>query len=331
MRQTEVMAFQRPSIRPKNVHGGRGRRRLTRLETHRIGDTHGRIFHGCPRSVFFAPEEAPAPDDSLRIIPVREEQLQERLGKHFRELDVPLLVEWADGRREAILFVLEEESDWRRFSLHRLAHYCLDLAELFETDRVVPAVIFLRDADAAAASLTLGTERRPYLTFDYLDCKLKEIPAERWLHSDNLVARVNLPNMRSRETRKVEVYAQAVRGLLALERDGDKRAKYFEFIDIYAGLTDNEFRRYRRQYPEECSTMAGVIERARDEGMQQGMRQGRVEGERTVLERLLRRRFGLLSPAVAERLSQASASELETWAENVLDAETLGDVFESSS
>ena len=45
--------------------------------------------------------------------------------------------------------------------------------------------------------------------------------------------------------------------------------------------------------------MAGVIERARDEGMQKG----RVEGERAVLQRLLRRRFGLLSPEIAERLS----------------------------
>ena len=239
---------------------------------------------------------------------------------------MPLLVEWTDGRREAILFVLEEESDWRRFSLHRLAHYCLDLAELFETDRVVPVAIFLRAADAAPASLTLGTGRRRYLTFDYLACKLKEIPSERWQHSNNLVARVNLPNMRSPETRKVEVYAQAVRGLLALETDGDRRAKYIEFIDIYAGLTDNEFRHYQRQYPEESSTMAGVIARARDEGMQLG----RVEGERAVLERLLRRRFGFLSPEVAERLDQASAADLETWAENVLDAPTLDDVFDSS-
>ena len=94
---------------------------------------------------------------------VRQEQLQERLGKHFRALDVPLLVEWSNGRREAILFVLEEETDRRRFSLHRLAHYCLDLAELFETDRVVPVTIFLRDADAAPASLTLGTESRIYI------------------------------------------------------------------------------------------------------------------------------------------------------------------------
>ncbi|MDE0062423.1 MAG: DUF4351 domain-containing protein [Gammaproteobacteria bacterium] len=279
---------------------------------------------------FFAPEEAPAPNDQVRVVPARQEQLKERLGNRFRELDVPLLVEWADGRREAVLFVLEEESDARRFSLHRLAHYCLDLAELFETDRVVPVAIFLRQAETAPTSLNLGTERRRYLTFDTLACKLREIPAERWRQSDNLVARVNLPNLQSPRGRRIEVYAEAVRGLLALERDGDRRAKYIEFIDIYAGLTDNEYRRYQRQYREESSTMAGVIARAREEGMEQGMQQGRVEGERALLERQLRRRFGLLSPKVAERLGQASAADLETWAENVLDAPTLDDVFEST-
>ena len=72
---------------------------------------------------FFATEEAPLPEDDVEIIPARQEQLQERLGTHYRELDVPLLVEWADGRREAILFVLEEETNWRQFSPRRLAHY----------------------------------------------------------------------------------------------------------------------------------------------------------------------------------------------------------------
>ena len=246
---------------------------------------------------------------------------------------MPLLVEWADGRREAVLFVLEEETDSRRFSLHRLAHYCLDLAELFETNRVVPVAIFLRQAETAPTSLNLGTDRRRYLSFDTLACKLKEIPFERWRQSENLVARVNLPNLQSQEDRKVEVYAQAIRGLLTLERDGDRRAKYIEFIDIYAGLTDNEYRRYRQQYREDSSTMAGIISRAREEGMeqgmQQGMRQGRVEGERALLERQLQRRFGLLSPEVGARLGQASAADLESWAEKVLDAPTLDDVFDS--
>ncbi len=107
------------------------------------------------------------------------------------------------------------------------------LAELFNTDRVVPVSIFLR-AGSAPNTLALGTERGRYLTFDYLACRLHAMDAARWLDSDNPVARVNLPNMRIPADRRVEVYAQAVRGLLTLEPDGDKRAKYLEFIDIYA-------------------------------------------------------------------------------------------------
>jgi len=96
---------------------------------------------------FFAADEADEIDEQVRITPVRQEQLQGRLGERFRELDVPLLVEWPDKRREILLFALEEESDARRFSIHRLAHYCLDLAEMLNTTRVVPVVIFLRRAN----------------------------------------------------------------------------------------------------------------------------------------------------------------------------------------
>jgi len=73
---------------------------------------------------FFAAAEAQTIDAGARILPVREEQLKERLGERFRELDVALLVEWSDGRRSALLFVLEEETDPKRFSIHGLAHYC---------------------------------------------------------------------------------------------------------------------------------------------------------------------------------------------------------------
>ena len=277
---------------------------------------------------FFAAEEAPRPEDDVQITPVRREQLKDRLGDRHRELDVPLLVSWSDGRREAVAFALEEESDWRRFSPHRLAHYCLDLAEMLGTDRVVPVVVFLRAAGRAPASLSLGTERRPYLAFDYLACELAETPAERWLDSDNVVARVNLPNMRSAGHDRVEVYARAVSGLLRLEADSARRAKYMEFIDIYAALTDNERRSYGR-LSEEDSVVTGYFQQMRNEAIEQGIEQGRVEGERAVLARQLRRRFGGLPPAAAERLRQAAETDLEVWADNVLDAETLDDVFRS--
>ena len=97
---------------------------------------------------FLAESEARSLSADVRITPIRQEQLKERLGDRFRELDVPLLVEWPDGERAALLFVIEEQSDPRRFSILRLAHYCLDIADLVETHRVVPVVVFLRGAPA---------------------------------------------------------------------------------------------------------------------------------------------------------------------------------------
>ena len=65
-------------------------------------------------SAFFADKEGADLPPAVRILPIRQEQLQERLGERFRELDIPLLIEWPDGRREAILFVLEEECEPQR-------------------------------------------------------------------------------------------------------------------------------------------------------------------------------------------------------------------------
>ncbi|MCY4214843.1 MAG: DUF4351 domain-containing protein [Gammaproteobacteria bacterium] len=275
---------------------------------------------------FFAPEEAPRPDDDVRIVPVREEQLQAKLSGRYRRLDVPLLAEWTDGRREAVLFAVEEESDPLRFSPLRLVHYCADLAELFGTRRLVPVVVFLRSG-AAPGQLTLGTERREYLRFNYLVCALGDMPAADWLNSNNLVARVNLPNMRVPAGGRLEAYASAVRGLLDLEQDPNRLEKYIDFIDIYADLSDNERRSYREQHPEESAMIVGLNQRAREEGRQQGRVEGRVDGERAVLERQLRRRFGALPPLVDRRLGGASATDLENWADNVLDAGTLDEVF----
>ena len=271
---------------------------------------------------FFAAPEAPLPEEKVQITPIRQEQLQQYPGAHYRELDVPLQVDWVDGRRETILFAMEEETELRRFSLHRLAHYCLDLAELNDTDRVVPVVIFLGEAASAPASLTLGTEYQRYLTFDYLSCNLKDIPYERWQHSDNLVARLNLPNMRYPAGQKLEVCSQAYDSLLAQEQDSDRRAKYLQFIDFYAGLNDNELNQMQLKYLKDKPNMAGFAQHFRQEGLQ--------EGERTVLERLLQRRFGTLSPEITEKLSVASSVDLENWAENVLDAKTLDEVFGSN-
>ncbi len=295
------------------------KRRQTRKNSH--DQNFKNLILDYPRQAlaFFATAEAGDIDASASITPIRQEQLKRRLSDRFHELDVPLLVEWPDGRREALLFILEQESDPARFSIHRLGHYCLDLSELCQTQRVVPVVIFLRGDRSIPDRLELGSERHTYLAFRYLRCLLAAMPAEDHLDSDNLVARLNLPNMCWPQSHKLEIYAQAVRGLLELEPDPERQLKYIDFIDIYSALDDNERRIYRERYPEEDQGMTRLTERLLDQGMQQG--------ELAVLSRLLTRRFGPLTPEVERRLQRAGIEELERWAENILDAETLEDVF----
>ena len=290
----------------------------------------------------FAGAEARAIDAEARVTPVRQEQLQERLGERFRELDVPLLVEWPDGRREAILFVIEEETEPARFSVHRLAHYCLDLSELLETQRIVPVVVFLHAGDFPER-LELGGDAAAYLDFRFLAYSLPGVPAREYFQSTNVVARLNLPNMAYAPEEKLEVYARAVRGLADLEPDPERQLKYLDFIDIYAALDENERIVYRQRYPEEVARMTGFAERFIAQGLEQGLERGLEQGleqgiekgvergirqgEAQVLLRLLTLRFGVLPQSARDQVESADADTLLRWSESVLTASTLDEVF----
>ena len=57
------------------------------------------------------------------------------------------------------------------------------------------------------------------------------------------------------------------------------------------------------------------------------MEKGMEKGEAKILQRLLSQRFGALPEAIQQRLDAAGSTELEIWAERVLDAKTLPEVF----
>ena len=66
---------------------------------------------------------------------------------------------------------------------------------------------------------------------------------------------------------------------------------------------------------------------ARREGLEEGLEQGLEQGERRVLQRLLVRRFGDLPVWVLKALEHDSAETLETWADNILTASSLEELF----
>ncbi len=66
------------------------------------------------------------------------------------------------------------------------------------------------------------------------------------------------------------------------------------------------------------------------QGIQTGLHQGRHQEANLLVERLLRRRFGLLPQWAVNRLAMATAEDLEQYGERLLDATTLESVFHES-
>jgi predicted transposase/invertase (TIGR01784 family) len=67
--------------------------------------------------------------------------------------------------------------------------------------------------------------------------------------------------------------------------------------------------------------------KVRREGKAEGKAKGRVEATAELVQRMLTKKFGELSPEVQQRLAQASEAELFDWSERLLFATTLNDVF----
>jgi len=157
------------------------------------------------------------------------------------------------------------------------------------------------------------------MAFRYLSCSLFDLDWQDYRESDNLVARLNLPNMRYRDEDRVAVYAWAVRGLLALEPDPEKRLKYVQFVDIYAALSAAERERYQQDYPAETATMVSFQTRFEQIGEQRG--------EAAMLLRLLERRFGAVSDQQRERIQNTDADTLLAWSDRILTAADINEVL----
>ncbi len=275
---------------------------------------------------FFAAPEGDRIPAAARITPVRQEQLQERLGERFRELDTPLLVEWPNGERGGLVFVVEEETQPHRFSVHRLIHYCVDLSELLATTRVVPVVIFLRRGRFATVFQLTG-DCETYLEFRFLHCHLAQLLAREYRQSENIVARLNLLNMTYEPEEKLGLYLSAQEGLATLESNPNKQRKYAGFIDAYAALTEAEEAMYRRDYLAQSAqqeTIMGFMDRIHERGRQEGLQEGMTQ----LLQMQLERRFGELSSAIRHRLEVATQEQRLRWAQQLLEAKSIDELFD---
>ncbi len=177
--------------------------------------------------------------------------------------------------------------------------------------------------------------------------KLRDYRA-RWSEleqSDNPFATVVMAHLQTQATRRnpearLNEKLRIVRRLYERGYSRQDILNLFRFIDwvlvLPAGL-EAQFQvelaqlEAERKMPYVTSVERMGIEKGRQEGRLEGRlegrQEGRLEGEAAVLKRLLIRRFGPLPEWVEPRLAQAGQADLERWADRVLDAPTLTDVF----
>lgn len=71
-----------------------------------------------------------------------------------------------------------------------------------------------------------------------------------------------------------------------------------------------------------------IVETWRREAIEEGVKQGLEQGERKLLLRQLRRRFGAkVDGEIERRVATAPAEQIELWADRVLSAATLADLL----
>ncbi len=73
------------------------------------------------------------------------------------------------------------------------------------------------------------------------------------------------------------------------------------------------------------------LEQGLEQGIEQGIVRGVPLGEAKLLRRQLAHRFGPLPGWVEDRLEHATEADLESWADRILDSQTLDEVFSRST
>jgi hypothetical protein len=181
----------------------------------------------------------------------------------------------------------------------------------------------------AADRHELRVAQRTVLTFQYQVVQLNRMDWRTYLTTSNPAAMALMaPEDRWR------VKAACLRLLAGAPLSGAQRRLIGQFVDIYLPLNARE----EQALAAEVARLPGAAKevvmelitswerKGRAEGLREGRAEGLREGQRLVVERMLTRRFGTLSPGVRERLATLTADELTALADALLDFTSLAEV-----
>ena len=250
------------------------------------------------------------------------------LGKRFA--DALVEVSLRDGEHKWIYVHIEVQGDHDSDFAQRMFTYNYRLYDRY--NRPIASMAVLADQDPGWKPCHFGFEVLGCRhTLEFPVAKLLEcaIDLDDLANHPNPFAIVTAAHLRTRQTRHdPEARYHAKHTLVRLlYRHGWSRQRIldlFAVLDWMMRLPDGlEQRLWQAIESIEGETEMRYVTSVERLATERGMQQGEI----TLLERLLAKRFAPLPEETRTRLHSASREQLELWAERVLDAKTLDDVF----
>jgi len=265
------------------------------------------------------------------------------------------------GGGEALIYVVfEHQSSQDRHMAFRLLRYMLRIWERWQTEHpnapalpiIMPVVLYHGDAPWSVprsfeAILDLPEPLAPQLQaylprFDYLVDDLSQT-SDQQLRDRAMTAAATLATACFKYARsapdlleRLHNWADLMREVVSAPNGLDALAQLLRYAlmvndhlepeALYDFLEHNVGAQAK-----ETAMTAGqrLIQQGKLEGIEQGIEKGIEKGERQLLRRLLERRFGDdVDADVQARIANATTEQLEAWADLVLSATTLADVFD---
>jgi len=171
------------------------------------------------------------------------------------------------------------------------------------------------------------------LDFRFRVVQLNRLNWRDYVRLKNPAAAALMAKMNLRQEDRARVKLQILRLLATLRLQPAKMDLIAGFMENYLTLTAKEELAFRRELDklEDNERKASVMELMTSwerKGRQEGLEEGRREGQLTLVKRQLRRRLSSLSPAAAKQVNLLSAEQLEQLAEALLDFRSAGDLQE---
>jgi hypothetical protein len=282
----------------------------------------------------FLPAIGAALDRTVAVVPLDKEIFTDVTGGEKHEVDLLMKARFR-GEEAFFLIHVENQATAQSDFPKRMFHYFARITAKYDLP-VYPVVIFSYDTPQRPEPnrWVVAFPGKTVLKFEYTVIQLNRLPWRRFMRKENPVASALMSKMKMRPQDRPKVKAQCLRLLASLKLDPARTTLIGGFIDSYLQLTAQEMKQYERELADLPPTereatmeiMTSWHREGRQEGISQGIIQGITQGKETLVLRLLRRRFGVVSADITAQLDRLSPEHLDDLGEALLDFGTAADL-----